>query len=320
MPRLPALASLLGAALLLVGCTGLPRRTRYREIRMAPPDSWQQPAAPRGPASVLRDGTTGLAVGTDAFARLVAGADVIAFGEFHDDPEGAKAEAALWAALRAAPDGRPGALALEFFERDTQQDLDAYLAGTLPEADLVKRARQGAAYPKTHRPLVEAAKEGRLPVIAANAPRKLVTAYRKQAEPYEAWKATLTGAERAALPRSTTAPEGPYRAKFLELMGAERGPAIFKAQALWDDAMAEAVADHRAAHPTARVLLVVGAFHVEGRLGTLEKYAARRPQDRVALVVMTQGDTPALDLPADARGQADLVLVVPKPPDERTHP
>jgi uncharacterized iron-regulated protein len=269
---------------------------------------------------VLRDGATGAPVGPEALARLAARADLVAFGEFHDDPEGARAEAALWEAVRSAPDGRPAALALEFFERDTQRDLDAYLAGSLAEPDFVRRARQGAAYPKTHRPLVETAKASGLRVLAANSPRRLVTAYRKQSESYEDWKAALPEADRSTLPRTTTAPEGPYRARFLALMGAERGPAIFKAQALWDDAMAESVADHRTAHPDARVLLVVGAFHVQGRLGTLEKYSARRPEDRIALVLMAHAKGPTLDLPADLRGQADLVLVVPEPPDEKTHP
>jgi hypothetical protein len=156
MRSLPAVGALLACALLFVGCTGMPRSPRRgRTLYHAAPESRPQPAAPRGPASVLRDGATGAAVGPEAFARLVAAADVVAFGEFHEDAQGAKAQAALWEAVRTAPDGRPAALALEFFERDTQGDLDAYLAGTLPEADLVKRARQGAAYRTTHRPLVE---------------------------------------------------------------------------------------------------------------------------------------------------------------------
>src|SRR5262245_39809848 len=126
MLRLPATVALSAAALLLVGCTGLPRRRCCREIRMAPPDLRPPATAPaRGPASVLRDGTTGAPADAGTLARLVAGADLVAFGEFHEDAEGARLEAALWEAVRTADDGRPAALALEFFERDTQADLDA---------------------------------------------------------------------------------------------------------------------------------------------------------------------------------------------------
>lgn len=275
---------------------------------------------PQGPASVLRDGTTGAEVGRDALARLATGADVIAFGELHGHPEGAQAELELWRAVAAAADDRPGVLALEFFEKDTQADLDAHLMGMLSEADLAKRARQGDAYAKTHGPLVAEAKAKRSPVIAANAPRRLVSAYRKQSAPYDMWKASLPEADRAFLPRATAEAQGPYRDKFLALMGPERGPAFFKAQSLWDDAMAESVADVRTAQPTARVLLVVGGFHVEGRLGTLAKLAARRPADKIALVQMVTSKDAALALPPDQRGRADLVLVVPEPKEEPAKP
>src|SRR5262245_38469546 len=66
---------------------------------------------PAAPASLLRDGASGAVVDAGALARLVGGADVIAFGELHGHPEGAKAELALWQAVASAPDGRPGALA-----------------------------------------------------------------------------------------------------------------------------------------------------------------------------------------------------------------
>jgi uncharacterized iron-regulated protein len=319
--RTPALLVVVLAPAFLAGCANCcppPCPTPASPSALRARAGVAQPAA--APASVLRDGTTGLAVGAEAYARVVAGADVVMFGELHGHAEGAKAELALWRAVAAAPDGRPGALALEFFEKDTQADLDAHLAGTLAEADLVKRARQSNAYAATHGPLVAEAKAKGLRVIAANAPRRLVTAYRKQAEPYEAWKAALPEADRAFLPRTTAETPGPYREKFLNLMGPERGPAFFKAQALWDDAMAESVADARAADPAARVLLVVGGFHVADRLGTLEKFAARRPADRVVLVQMATSADAALPLPPDQRGRADLVLVVPEEKSDSAKP
>ena len=54
--------------------------------------------------------------------------------------------------------------------------------------------------------------------------------------------------------------------------------------------MADAIAAHRAAHPDARVLFVVGAFHVAGRLGAITKYVARRPNDRVAVLDEDTGE------------------------------
>jgi uncharacterized iron-regulated protein len=271
---------------------------------------------------VLRDGEAGTEVGHLILDALLAGNDVIAFGEYHDNPEGSRFEGRIWERL-TSPDlggARPATLAMEFFERDTQADLDAYLAGALSEEEFVKRTRQGPGYAKAHRPLIERAKASKRPVIAANAPRRLVTAYRKQEAPYGEWKAALPEADRAALPRDTTIIEDAYRARFMEMMGAERGGKIFKAQSLWDDAMAEAVADRRAAHPDERVLLVVGGFHVQGRLGTLKKLLQRRPTERVGLIVMAYGEGPGLTLPADMLGQANLVLLVRKPPEPPAAP
>ena len=94
---------------------------------------------------------------------------------------------------------------------------------------------------------------------------------------------------------------------------AARGPSFFRSQSLWDDAMAEAIADFRASHPDHVVLLVVGAFHVNHGLGTITKYRLRRPQDDVATIVMTMGDGDALPFaPADERA-GDVVVKV-RPP------
>jgi uncharacterized iron-regulated protein len=306
---------LLALVLLALACAGCVQRGAARTAPAPAPDARPRPvlSKPAAPASVLRDGATGVPADWAAVERVVRGADVVAFGEFHDDAEGARFEERLWRLVTAAPDARPGTLAMEFFERDVQPALDAYLAGSLDEADFTRRARQGPGYAKAHRPLIEHAKAAGRPVVAANAPRPLVTAYRKQEAPYAEWKAGLAPEQQAALPRETSVIEDAYREKFMALMGAERGARIFKAQSLWDDAMAEAVADRRAAHPTERVLLVVGAFHVQGRLGTLTKLAQRRPGDRVGLIVMAHAEDPALSLPADLVGAADLVLVVPSP-------
>ncbi len=311
------LLALFACALLTAGCARARPCASQSRAPTAPPT---QAVAPRD--AVLRDGTTGIEVGHLILDAVLAGNDVIAFGEYHDDPEGSRFESRIWERLTSPEFAgtRPATLAMEFFERDTQADLDAYLAGNLAEAEFVKRTRLGPGYPRAHRPLIEHAKAIHRPVIAANAPRRLVTAYRKQEAPYAEWKAALPEADRAALPQATTIIDDAYRARFMEMMGAERGARIFKAQSLWDDAMAEAVADRRTVHPDERVLLVVGGFHVQGRLGTVKKLLQRRPTERVGLIVMAYGEGPGLALPAEMRGQAGLVLLVAKPPEPPAAP
>lgn len=250
----------------------------------------------------------GQRMSTAQLHRAAARADVVLFGEHHGHPVGSREQLAMLEYL--ADQKRPVALAMEFFERDVQGDLDAYLAGELEEAEFVKRTRQGKAYARSHRPLIELCKERGFPVIAANAPRPLVTAFRKSGEEYPEWLAQQSEADRANLPRSTSRPDDAYYQRFLQLMGPGRGPAFFRAQALWDDAMAEAIADFRKANPKHVVLLLVGTFHVSGQGGTLTKLRARRPGDRVFTLGMAAAATEALKPDQNDRGSADAVLLV----------
>jgi uncharacterized iron-regulated protein len=66
------------------------------------------------------------------------------------------------------------ALSLEMFETDNQLVLNEYLAGKIDEKRLAKDARLWNNY-KDYRPMVEFAKANKLPVIAANPPRRYVS-------------------------------------------------------------------------------------------------------------------------------------------------
>lgn len=244
----------------------------------------------------------------DAFVASVADVEFVGFGEMHYHPVGGRYQLALLEKMAAQP--RPVALALEFFEADHQKDLDAYLAGEIDEATFRERTARDAKYDESHRPLVELCKQRQIPVIAANAPRRLVTAYRKSgAADYATYLGGLSEEDRGYMPRSSVPPEDAFKQRFMDFMGPERGPAFYRSMALWNDAMAESVADFRAAHPDHRVLLVVGAFHVAGRLGTVTQYLARRPDDRARILVMQPTEGPMAATAKD-RGEGDVVLKV----------
>ena len=240
-----------------------------------------------------------------AFIERAAAADFVAFGELHEHPVASHDELEV---LRALLDGpRPVALAMEFFERDTQPAIDAYFAGEIDEATFVARSERNEAYASSHRPLVEACRAARATLIAANAPRPLVTAYRKSGLDYATWLAGQTEADRALLPATSVPPHDEHERRFLALMGPERGPPFFRSMALWNDAMAESCAGWRAQHPDGVVLLVVGAFHVAGRLGTVTAYRERRPDDRVAVLTMKGG---GVGFEPSDRDEGDLVVKV----------
>jgi uncharacterized iron-regulated protein len=240
-----------------------------------------------------------------AFADACEGADFVAFGELHEHPVASRLERELLEAMLAQP--RPVALAMEFFETDHQPAIDAYFAGEIDEATFRARTGRNDAYDDSHRPLVERCKAKGAKVIAANAPRSLVSAYRKSGLVYADWRASLSDADRALVPPTSVPPHDEHERRFLAFMGPERGPAFFKSMALWNDAMAEAVVRARQADANVRVLLVVGAFHVAGKLGVVTCVHDRDPTASTRVLTMRNGGAAWRD--AD-RGEGDLVVCV----------
>jgi uncharacterized iron-regulated protein len=301
---LPALAALAAS-----GCAGGMRRGTVRvapaPVRTAAPEPAR--AVARGPYALYRGD------GRPTTLRVVLeearGADVVLLGEIHDHPQGSRAEKDLLDGLLVG--SRPLALAMEFFERDQQAAVDAWAAGRMDEATFRKETKRPKAYETTHGPLMAAARAAGAPLIAANAPRRLVKSWRtSHPADYATWRAGLPEADRALVAREWSMPKDAYWQRFSELMGTTEDR-FFRSQTLWDDTMAEAVADARAADPNRRVLLIVGGFHVTGRLGTTTKLLQRRPGDRVLVILMSETDRPDLAFDPEDRGTADVVLKIP---------
>jgi uncharacterized iron-regulated protein len=126
-------------------------------------------------------------------------------------------------------------------------------------------------------------------VIAANAPRPLVRKLRT-----EGWEA-IAGSPHIA--RKTTAPKDAYWERFKATMQGHMGTdeeriySFYKSQCLWDDTMAESIADAlEAAHAEGRrplVVHLVGQFHVQSGGGTKIKLLERMPELDVKVLSMT---------------------------------
>jgi uncharacterized iron-regulated protein len=291
-----AVATLL-PTLLTAGCDRPAQRTQTPE----------QPAAPDPEAHALFDGE-GNPSGLDSFIASLADVDFVGFGELHHHPVGSRIELAVLEGMAAHP--RPVALAMEFFEADHQPALDEYLSGAIDESTFRERTKRDDNYEQSHRPLIEFAKRNDIPVIAANAPRPLVTRYRESgAETYADYLASLSDHERALLPRTSVPPDDEFKTRFMKTMGPHRGPGYYPAMALWNDAMAESTADFRAEHPEHRILLIAGVYHVAAHLGVITQYSARRPSDSVRVLSMMPVEG-AMVFADEMRGEGDLVVLV----------
>lgn len=170
----------------------------------------------------IYDTETGTPVTFDELARRAADADVILWGEEHSDVVCNALEAQFLAAQSRQL--RPITLAMEFFEKDTQQPLDEYLARQIDENDFRKQTRQKKAYLTAHRPIIEYCREFNVPVIAANAPMRITRALRVSGKTFDEFRATTQPADRELLPPSIELLEGPYRERFAKAMEGHEQP------------------------------------------------------------------------------------------------
>ena len=239
-----------------------------------------------------RDGAT---IPLDTLAHELAAADVVVFGEEHDDSLGHRAQLALLVALyRQRPDGL--ALSMEMFETDHQLVLDEYLAGRIPEEHFARDGGLWPNYATDYRPLVEFARHHHLPVIAANAPQRYVSLVNRRGR---AALDSLSPSGKTLLPPLPfDTLDGRYREKFFGLMGghgAHASPNLYHAQNLWDASMAHQIATARATPGTRQVLHLCGRFHSDERLGTVEHLRRRAPD----LHILTISAYPAASADAD---------------------
>lgn len=100
-------------------------------------------------------------------------ADVVIFGEGHTDRVAHEVELKLLKALYRLI-GKNLVFTLEMFDRDVQTILDEYMKGLISERHFRWSARAWGNYRRDYRPLIEFAKKNKIPVKAANAPRRYV--------------------------------------------------------------------------------------------------------------------------------------------------
>ena len=128
-----------------------------------------------------------------------------------------------------------------------------------------------------------------MPVVAANVPRFLAAHVAKN----NASTAGIEAQYQEWLPKHTYAPEGAYKDKFYAQMTSPEAPmkmppqrlaAVYAAQCLKDDKMAESIAAFSDAHKKMQVLHINGCFHSDAHLGTTQKLEALRPKLKVAVI------------------------------------
>lgn len=220
----------------------------------------------------------------DELVAHMTNADVLFFGEEHNDTVQHTAELTLLQKLNTICQGRL-ALSLEMFETDVQPVLNEYLNGQITEKFLLSDARAWPNYTTDYRPLVELAKTSHLMVIAANAPGRYVNLVNRKGL---AALQQLNPQARAVLPPlPIDTATGSYYNKFSQLMGGHgsmEGMQLYQAQNVWDATMGWSIANFYKNHPGTKILHINGGFHSEEKLGTVAQLKHYAPNARILTI------------------------------------
>ncbi len=210
---------------------------------------------------------------------------VIFIGEEHESRVSHHAELTILKGL--AERDSTLVLALEMFERDVQDFLDAYLKRKISENKFLKLSRPWPNYRKDYRPLIEFAKKNRMPVIAADIPRRAAAAVSMANE----ISSGVLGEDRVYLPKTVHLKSKEYFKRFASSM--ERMPhfapmkgmkvdGLYKAQALKDAVMAASVEPFL----DRRILFCCGHFHSDYHLGVPYQLQKNHPEIKVTVIAM----------------------------------
>jgi uncharacterized iron-regulated protein len=203
-------------------------------------------------------------------------ANVIFFGEEHNDSAGHFLEKAIFAELQKLY-GNQLALSMEMFETDCQLVVNEWLAGHISDERFNKESRPWSNY-KDYKPVVDIAKQNKLAVIAANPPRRYVNMVSRKG--MRSLDSLPKESKRYLPPLPYDTATGAYRDKFMDFMkGGSPGTSnnrIFYSQCLWDAGMAYSIYTYWKKNKDKKIFHLVGKFHCDEKLGTAAQLQNRR--------------------------------------------
>lgn len=262
----------------------------------------------------------GSEVNLEKLTNSLNNADALFLGEQHDDATAHKLEfEILRMAVERYGKTRQIVVSLEMFERDVQIVIDEYLQDLINENNFIQASRAWNNYKTDYRALVEFAKTNKLPVVAANAPRRYVNRVSRLGADSLADLSLAAKDWLAPLPVARASSE--YAKKFDDLMGEMGGSAgnhasvkLLEAQSLWDATMADSIAMQLKKRQKPLVIHINGGFHSENRLGAPEHLLRYAPKAKILVVtIISDPSFPNFDSKFQNKGDF-VILTDPKLP------
>jgi uncharacterized iron-regulated protein len=195
-------------------------------------------------------------------------ANVVYLGETHDSESDHQQQLAIIQALFKHKSKL--AIGMEMFQRPAQPLLDRYLAAKITATELRQQTefdrRWGFKW-EYYAPILEFAKANRLPIIALNTPTEITRKVAKQG------LESLTPAELQYIPpiaeidRSNAKYQQMILASYQQHAGivsiaSKSFDRFYTAQLLWDETMAERIANFVKQNPDDRMIVLAGRSHI----------------------------------------------------------
>lgn len=243
--------------------------------------------------------------------EAISKADVVFFGELHDNP------IAHWLEYEVTSDlhgiaGERLALGAEMFEADNQLLLDEYLGSEYAADKFEAEAKLWKNYKTDYKPLVEFAKKNGLPFVATNIPRRYASMVSRGG--FEELDSLTTEAKGYIAPLPV--PYDPELKCYKDMMSMHGMPGMGgkpnenfpKAQAIKDATMAHFIAVNL---PEGKIFIHYnGSYHSDNYLGIIHYLRLYRPGIRIATIsTVLQEDISKPD--PENLGIADFIVAIP---------
>lgn len=203
---------------------------------------------------------------SETILKELAKANVIYLGETHDNPADHAAKLEI---IQQMAKTQKIAIAMEMFQRPYQSVLDEYLRGNISEAELIEQTeyqtRWGFPW-EFYAPILRFAQENQIPVLALNVPNEITRQVARQG------LESVTEEQKKFIPpfSEIRTDNSEYRQLIREVYDAihqnhgssDNFENFFLAQVLWDETMAEAIANFHQANPDYQIIVLAGKGHV----------------------------------------------------------
>jgi uncharacterized iron-regulated protein len=243
----------------------------------------------------------------DKMLKAASKADILLFGEYHNNP------IIHWLQFELTKDlyeikKQDLVLGAEMFESDDQEIINEYLQGKISDRNFIKEAKVWPNYKTDYQPLLQFAKENKIPFVAANIPRRYSSMVYMNG--FEALNGLTKTAKDWIVPLPIEYDSTlPGYTNMLNMGSGHGGANLPKAQAAKDATMAYFILKNRK-----KGQLFVhynGAYHSNDFEGIM--WYLKQADPKLNIVTISASEQEAIDtLARGSIGIADYVIAIPE--------